>query len=235
MQFCAMKKSLVLILLPLVLIACQNAAKQEAPLQKKDYAEGNMEVKEKLKKDNWHWDMVNYPVDSIKTGDLMLRHSTGFSSDIFMQASKRETKFSHSGIAVRNPDGSVYVYHMLGGVDNPNFNLKRDSIQAWCSPVFAESFAIYRYDLTDAERSSIDSMARHFYKTNLAFDMDFDLKTDDKMYCSEFIYKILVYATKNKNYIPLSVENGKPFVGIDDLYLNPNSKKLLEHEHKKSS
>jgi hypothetical protein len=216
-------------------MACTQASNQEGKEEKKNYAEGNAEVKEKIKNDSWHWDMVNFPLDSIKTGDLMLRHSTGFSSDIFMQSSKREAKFSHSGMAIRNPDGTVYVYHMLGGVDNPQFNLKKDSLQAWCSPVFAQSFAIYRYDLSDAERGIIDSMARYYYKSNLTFDMDFDLKTDDRMYCSEFIYKMLVLATKNKNYIPLSVENGKPFVGIDDLYLNPNSKKLLEHEHKKSS
>lgn len=186
-----------------------------------------------VSKINWCWADMNLPLDSIKTGDLVLRHSEGFSSDMFMGASKRENKYSHSGLAIRNIDGTVDVYHMLGGADNPNFNLKRDSVQAWCSPVFAKSFAIYRYDLSDDQRQTVDSLVRYDYKANLAFDMSFDIKTDEKMYCSEFIYKTLLCATNNKNYIPLSVEKGKTFVGIDDLYLNPNSSKLIEHEHKK--
>lgn len=195
--------------------------------------------KEKVKSDkdnvdvSWNWNELSWLKDSIKTGDLILRHSDGFSSDMFQGASKKEKKYSHSGIAVKNSDGSIDVYHMLGGVDNPNFNLKRDSIQAFCEPKFCKSFAVYGYQLTDNQRNIIDSLARSYYVSNLEFDMDFNLESDDRMYCSEFIYKTLVFATKNKNYIPLSEENGKAFVGIDDLYLNPNSKKITEHEHQK--
>ena len=168
------------------------------------------------------WSTLNFPLTSIQSGDLVLRHSEGFSSDIFKGASLRENLYSHAGIAVRNIDGTVDVYHMLGGVNNPAFNLKRDSIQAFVSPTFAKSFALFRYDLSNAERVHVDSLVRYFYRSNLQFDMNFDLSSNDKMYCSEFVYKVILFATNKKEYLPLSTRNGKNFVGIDDLYLNKN-------------
>jgi hypothetical protein len=182
----------------------------------------------------FHWSALGFPLERLQTGDLVLRHSEGFSSDIFKGASKRENLYSHAGIALRNLDGTVEVYHMLGGVENPNFNLKKDSVQAFVSPTFAKAFAIYHYDFTDEERIHIDSLVRYYYKSNLQFDMDFDLKSDKKMYCSEFVYKVILFATHRKDYIHLSVENGKKFVGIDDLYLNIHSTLLINKNYEKN-
>jgi len=59
-----------------------------------------------------------------------------------------------------------------------------------------------------------------YYRRGVEFDFDFDMYTDDKMYCSEMIYKALLLATNNENYIPLSHVIEKPYVAIDNLYLN---------------
>lgn len=181
------------------------------------------------------WSTLHFPLTAIRTGDLVLRHSEGFSSDIFKGANRRETLYSHAGIAIKNTDGSVDVYHMLGGVDNPRFNLKRDSVQAFVSPTFAKSFALYRYDLSDNERLYVDSLVRYLYRSNLQFDMNFDLKTDNKMYCSEFVYKVILLSTKKKEYLPLSERNGKRFVGVDDLYLNDHTTILIKKNYEKSN
>lgn len=214
-----------LFVLCLSMVACTEATeteKNEAP------------VRPKIVMLPFHWSSLGFPLDRLQTGDLILRHSEGFSSDIFKGASKRENLYSHAGITIRNSDGTVDVYHMLGGVENPNFNLKKDSVQAFVSPTFAKAFAIYHYDLTDEERIHIDSLVRYYYKSNLQFDMDFDLKSDKKMYCSEFVYKVILFATHRKDYIHLSVENGKKFVGIDDLYLNIHSTLLINKNYEKN-
>ena len=54
------------------------------------------------------------------------------------------------------------------------------------------------------------------------------------MYCSEFVYKVILFATHRKDYIHLSVENGKKFVGIDDLYLNIHSTLLINKNYEKN-
>lgn len=181
------------------------------------------------------WSSLHFPLAAIRTGDLVLRHSEGFSSDLFKGASRRDPLYSHAGIAIENSDGTVDVYHMLGGVDNPCFNLKKDSVQAFVSPTFAKSFALFRYDLSDIERVRVDSLVRFLYRSNLQFDMNFDLTTDDKLYCSEFVYKVILLATKKKEYLPLSIRNGKRFVGIDDLYLNDHTTLLIKKNYEKSN
>lgn len=178
----------------LSLVGCEQVKNKET---KKEF------VRPKIKMIPFEWSELNFPLDTIKTGDLVLRHSEGFSSDIFKGASKKENLYSHAGIAVRNEDGSVDVYHMLGGVENPNFNLKKDSVQAFVSPTFAKAFAIYRYDLVNEDRENVDSLVRYFYKSNLQFDMEFNVDTDKKMYCSEFVYKVILFATNKKDFIHL--------------------------------
>ena len=219
------KYILWLFVLCLSMVACT-----EATVTKKNDAL----IRPKIAMLPFHWSALGFPLERLQTGDLVLRHSEGFSSDIFKGASKRENLYSHAGIALRNLDGTVEVYHMLGGVENPNFNLKKDSVQAFVSPTFAKAFAIYHYDFTDEERIHIDSLVRYYYKSNLQFDMDFDLKSDKKMYCSEFVYKVILFATHRKDYIHLSVENGKKFVGIDDLYLNIHSTLLINKNYEKN-
>ncbi len=214
-----------LFVLCLGMVACTEATETE---------KNDAPVRPKIVMLPFHWSSLGFPLDRLQTGDLILRHSEGFSSDIFKGASKRENLYSHAGITIRNSDGTVDVYHMLGGVENPNFNLKKDSVQAFVSPTFAKAFAIYHYDLTDEERIHIDSLVRYYYKSNLQFDMDFDLKSDKKMYCSEFVYKVILFATHRKDYIHLSVENDKKFVGIDDLYLNIHSTLLINKNYEKN-
>ncbi len=214
-----------LFVLCLGIVACTEATETE---------KNDAPVRPKIVMLPFHWSSLGFPLDRLQTGDLILRHSEGFSSDIFKGASKRENLYSHAGITIRNSDGTVDVYHMLGGVENPNFNLKKDSVQAFVSPTFAKAFAIYHYDLTDEERIHIDSLVRYYYKSNLQFDMDFDLKSDKKMYCSEFVHKVILFATHRKDYIHLSVEYGKKFVGIDDLYLNIHSTLLINKNYEKN-
>lgn len=208
----------------LIFVGCQHP-------KPKEKGQNHQDTKSKMVMEPY--ENYGYAVDSFKTGDLLVRHSQGWSSDIFRGASGKDKRFSHAGILLKNADGSAEVYHMLGGADNPTFNLKKDSVQAWCSPKFAVSFAAFRYDLTDNQRLFLDSLVRTYYKNSLGFDMNFDLSTDDRMYCSEFIYKVLLYTTNDENYIPLSEENGKSFVALDNLYLNKHSKQLISYEHKK--
>ena len=58
------------------------------------------------------------------------------------------------------------------------------------------------------------------------------MATDDKMYCSEMIYKGLVKVTGDPNYITLSKVIDKPYVAIDEMYLNPHCTQLFRYEYK---
>ena len=52
-------------------------------------------------------------------------------------------------------------------------------------------------------------VAGNYFRDGLEFDTKFDLGTDDKMYCTEFVYKVFRSALGNQNYISLSAVPGK--------------------------
>jgi hypothetical protein len=80
----------------------------------------------------------------------------------------------------------------------------------------------------------------NYYKQGIRFDSLFEMQTDDKMYCSEMIYKALLKATNNRiklnmttpshadkvmyshfTGVPVEKVSGAQQVAIDNLYLHP--------------
>ena len=59
-----------------------------------------------------------------------------------------------------------------------------------------------------------------------------DLKTEDKLYCAEFIYKAITRATSDPDYIKTTSVVGYRFVGIDDLFLSEHAKTVWQVRYK---
>ena len=57
------------------------------------------------------------------------------------------------------------------------------------------------------------------------FDMKFDLESNDRMYCAEFVYKAYVMGTNGKLQFNTSHIGQFVFIGVDDLFLQPLCKK----------
>lgn len=162
---------------------------------------------------------ILYGKSLVKDGDLVLRTGNDFISLTLRQFSVHNKTYSHCGI-VRVINGKVYVYNAIGGEDNPNARLRRDSFENFCNPEHNTGFGIFRYSLTPVQHHRLDSMADLYYKLRIKFDMKFDLKTDSAMYCAEFVYKTVIQATQDSAFIPLSHIGSFEYVAIDDLFLN---------------
>ena len=63
------------------------------------------------------------------------------------------------------------------------------------------------------------------------FDMKFDLKTDDKMYCSEFVAKSINKSITPKQIIPTSSINHFSFIGIDDITAMPFMQNIFSKKY----
>lgn len=151
-----------------------------------------------------------------------MRRGIDATSYMLSIANQRNKTYSHCGL-VMVENGYPFVYHCIGGEDNPNECLRRDSASFFFSPDNNLGFGIARYDMSDSTIAELRQIVRRFYKERRKFDMNFDLKTDDRLYCSEFVYKAVDKACDDKNYIkPINIL-GFSFVGIDDLYLNPHA------------
>ena len=115
-------------------------------------------------------------------------------------------------------NGYPFVYHSIGGEDNPDERLRRDSASFFFSPLHNMGLGIIRYDLSAGQITQLGKVVRDYYAQRPRFDMKFDLSTDDQLYCSEFVYKALCRTTADTSYIGRSYHLKKPYIGIDDLY-----------------
>ena len=169
--------------------------------------------------------------DTLRAGDLIVRMGRSFFSDRLRKYSKRDKRYSHCSLVTKGRDGKSYVFHSIGGSDNPDQVVRCDSVFTFLNPEDVSGFAVYRYQLPSRQIHSMDSIARQYYREKRMFDMKFDLDDDERLYCAEFVYKVLLYATGNLEIVNLSRQGEKLYVGVDDLYLNNLTQKLFEHEY----
>jgi hypothetical protein len=191
-------------------------------------------------------------IDSAKKmlthGCLVTRSDNDFESLTLQNFSKRERVYSHSGIALKQGD-SFYIYHCMGGSENPDGQFKREPFDSFVSPYRKTGFGIFAYQLNAAETDQFAALITAQHQQKIPFDITFNLANSDSLYCSEMIYKNLRKASNNRIVLPTSVMNNfKPkilgykynrlffktfeYIGIDDLYLNPFCKEVLRVKYK---
>ena len=156
----------------------------------------------------------------VESGDLILRTGKDYTSELMKNISQKDKTFSHCGIASWEND-TLFVYHALGGEFNPDQKLRRDPFMLFCNPYENRGFGIYRYKINKNQEKSMIAIARKFYQEGVKFDMQFDLATDDRMYCSEFVYKTIKKATHDSVTLGTTTLNHIQFVAVDNLFVNP--------------
>ena len=171
------------------------------------------------------YDAINKSIPSIQTGDIITRTGNDFTSESLRSLNQRNQTYSHCGIASIEND-SLFVYHSIGGDWNPNQKLKRDFFSDFTNPYDNRGFGVFRFNLPDSFKTNLRNIAKDYYKAGITFDMDFDLKTDNKMYCAEFVSKSLEKASHQSIQIPHSRIKDFEFIGVDDIFLHPNCKKI---------
>jgi len=198
---------------------------------------------------NERWKVIDVVVDSIHEGDLVLRCGNDFTSETLRDFSQQEKLYSHSGIALMN-EGLMYIYSNMAGDLNPDEVMRRDNVDSFLTPANNVAAGVYRYDISNEELQKLKAVVEDHYNKKLQFDMNFDLSTDNKMYCAEMIAKSVQQATVNRIQIPKSLVNDelrqkylkmalqkkviptaksvdqREYWSIDNLYLNPHSKEI---------
>ena len=156
----------------------------------------------------------------VKTGDLVVRTGKDFTSETMRLLSTKDKTYSHCGIASIEHD-SLFVYHSIGGEWNPDEKLRRDPFEMFCNPYENRGFGIFRYKITPVEKIALVHVIHKLYNKKIMFDMQFNLATDDRMYCSEFVFKAIEQASNNKIILPTTTINKIKFIALDNLFINP--------------
>jgi hypothetical protein len=168
-------------------------------------------------------------IDSLKkeinNGDISTRTGNDFTSENLRMMNIRDKTYSHCGIAFIEND-TIFVFHAIGGDFNPNQALKKETFERFTNPIENRGFGIYRFNQTENENNQLQWLCKEFYNIKLPFDMDFDLKTDDKMYCAEFVGKSLELASDENIKINRSKIKAFEFIGVDDIVLHNKCHKI---------
>ena len=161
----------------------------------------------------------------IKSGDVVTRRGSDFTSECLRQINTRDKTWSHCGIASVEHD-SVFVYHALGGEFNPDETIRRDYIMVFADPANNRGIGIYRQELDKTQTTQLLSITQKLYNKKTKFDMDFDLKTDERMYCAEFVYKAFLLVNNGNIHFDNSKIKDKVFIGVDDILLYPGCRNI---------
>ena len=161
-------------------------------------------------------------IDSCETllqnGDIVVRTGNDMTSEMFRKANRKDKTYSHCGIVLIE-DGKPYIYHSIGGEDNPDEVLRRDNIQAWASPLHNSGIGILRYSFTPAQLDSLARITHRYYNQHKKFDLQFDISNDDKLYCAELLYQA-INKSLGKAVIQPTQWMGYTYVAVDDITHN---------------
>jgi len=125
---------------------------------------------------------------ALRNGDLILRRGRSIESfAIFLADNNRD--FSHIGI-VAMENGIPYVIHIVpGDTEDTNEKVRKERPEAFLSKEKASRFAVYRSIFTAEELKAVASKAMEYYEKGIEFDNDYDLVSDQKLYCTELVLK----------------------------------------------
>lgn len=178
---------------------------------------------------NKHW--VDTAVSMLRQGYIVIRRGLGADSYMLAEMNRKDKTYSHCGI-VMIENGYPFVYHSIGGEDNPDERLRRDSASFFFSPVHNTHIAVVKYDFDSSQVNRLKEVVTVYYAERPKFDMKFDLVSDDKLYCSEFVYKAILKAVADTGYLPSSLLVNKKIVGIDDLFMNTHAQLVWQIKFK---
>jgi Permuted papain-like amidase enzyme, YaeF/YiiX, C92 family len=196
-----------------LLAGCSNVNNNKLTVAKKDALKELQKIERAFIK-------INAAKQVVATGDLIVRTGNDFTSESLRSLNQRDKTYSHCGIAsIEN--GSLFVYHALGGEFNPDEKIRKDKFEIFAEPYSNRGIGIYRYPLLQGEIKKLMLTVKTLHEMGIIFDMKFDLQSNDRMYCAEFVYKAYVMGTAGKLQFNTSHINQFAFIGIDDLFMQP--------------
>jgi len=194
--------------------------------------------------------MINEGQSLLKEGDLVVRLNQDPASQFIKNFNRRDKKYSHAGIVLFE-NGYPFIYHIVNGEENPGEKLRKDSLSWFCNPRKNLAYGIYRYELGENEIKRLKTLIHKWHAKGVQFDHGFDLRTDNKMYCSEMVGKALETVTNKRILIetteltsteagvfsvymnlPLDYTSKLKIVSIDNLYNTMSCKLIKEYNYK---
>ncbi|MBN1638041.1 MAG: hypothetical protein JW866_03685 [Ignavibacteriales bacterium] len=126
----------------------------------------------------------------VEHGDLIFRKGRSLVSQ-FVLLMDSDSPYSHVGVVVR-PQDSIFVVHAVPGeTDADTDYVRMDYIDDFLDYENNSGGSIYRFfdTINFAIPNTAAEIAKSYFDDKIMFDPDFSMRTDDKLYCTELVWK----------------------------------------------
>jgi len=139
----------------------------------------------------------------LKDGDLVFRRGRSVESYAVYIADEHK-EFSHVGI-ICFENGVPFVIHAVPGEagEGPDY-IKKEKIVDFLNNKKVSHYAIFRPGFPLAINKCAAMNALQFYYKKLTFDNQYDLNTDDQLYCTELVIKAFRKTNFNIGEFPVT-------------------------------
>lgn len=171
-------------------------------------------------------DSVQIAMKSLEDGDLITRTGNDITSRQLCLLSQKDPTYSHIGIAWKE-NGHFFVYHAIGDEFHPDAPLRKDSVENFISPTQNLGFGIFRFYLSTKEKEALHARLLNAFATKLPYDMLFDLTTDNRQYCSEFVAKAIENTLHRPHLFSTYHLAGKEYIAADNIFLQSSCQEII--------
>lgn len=197
------------------------------------------------------YSMIQEADHLLTDGDLVARLNRDPTSRYIKNFNRRDKKYSHAGLLFFE-NGQPFVYHIVNGSDSTREFIIKDPFTNFCNPEENLSFGIFRYNMKPTEIKELNILLKKWQDKKIRFDHQFNLDTDQKMYCSEMVSKAISTATHNRITtgstklseveamflsshlrVPYKILMKSGLIAIDDLYQSTFSIPVKEFDYKR--
>jgi hypothetical protein len=156
------------------------------------------------------------PAATVEPGDVVLRRGNGIWSGFFAGLNRRDARFSHVGIVVRD-GGELKVVHAEAADTGADGKVRLTGVDAWTEA--GRQFMVLR--LADpAAAARVAAAALSMHAAALPFDFDFDLSDAAAVYCSELAWRALAAGLGHDPLPDKPLLGDRPVVLIENFLLD---------------
>lgn len=156
-------------------------------------------------------------VDStcFEEGDILLRQGNSFVSTLIVRAFPEAKGMSHCGILVRDKD-SWSIIHSISGSISDSDGIRIDELNSFIGKAHLSNIRHVKPTFA-IDSAVLGNKARYYLNQRSAFDHDFDLKTRNRLYCSELIRAVYLDAGAGDVFIYKNIA-GKELVDLGSFF-----------------
>lgn len=169
--------------------------------------------------------MVAAIAAAAEPGDVLFKSDAGgFWGNMARAFSETDGRYGHVGVVARDAAGALCVIHAGGDPVSREGRVRSDSLAGFLAGV--EAAALYRARAKARARGAMLAYLEDAAARGAPFDRQFSLKTKDRLYCTELVWRALSAGVERDATPNKSVRAGRVYISLEDLQKSPHLREI---------